>query len=125
MGVVIARPALPPGPYLVVGLARSGVAAALALRERGAEVAGTDVGRVPEEAIERLRAAGVETQVGSDGLSLLDRARSVVKSPGVPRQAAVIAAARERGIEVLGEFELGWRMLPDQEFIAVTGSNGK
>ena len=57
MVAVIPRPPLPPGPYLVVGLARSGVAAALALRERGAEVAGVDSGHVPAEAVERLRAA--------------------------------------------------------------------
>src|SRR3954469_17709601 len=125
MGAVIERPPLPPGPYVVVGLARSGVAAALALRERGAEVTGCDSGRVPEEAIERLRAAGVEVRAPDDGVALLDGARSVIKSPGVPKEAPVIAAAHDRGLAVLGEFELGWRMLPDQEFIAVTGSNGK
>jgi UDP-N-acetylmuramoylalanine--D-glutamate ligase len=48
----------------------------------------------------------------------------VVKSPGVPAQAPVIATARARGIEVLGELELGWRMLAN-EFVAVTGTNGK
>jgi UDP-N-acetylmuramoylalanine--D-glutamate ligase len=125
MGAVIVRPPLPPGPYLVVGLARSGVAAALALRERGAEVAGCDSGRVADEGVERLLAAGVEVTTESDGLALLEHTRSVIKSPGVPQEAPVIAAARERGLTVLGEFELGWRMLPEQEFIAVTGSNGK
>jgi UDP-N-acetylmuramoylalanine--D-glutamate ligase len=125
MEAVIERPPLPPGPYVVVGLARSGVAAALALRARGAEVAGCDSGRVPEEAIERLRAAGVEVRAPDDGVALLDGARSVIKSPGVPKEAPVIVAAHDRGLDVLGEFELGWRLLPDQEFIAVTGSNGK
>jgi UDP-N-acetylmuramoylalanine--D-glutamate ligase len=43
----------------------------------------------------------------------------------VPKEAPVVAAARERGLPVLGEYETGWRMLPDHEFIAVTGSNGK
>ena len=124
MGAVIARPPLPPGPFLVVGLARSGVAAALALRERGEEVAGCDSGRVPEEALDRLRTAGVDARAGTDGVELLAGARTVVKSPGVPKEAAVIVAARERGVGVLGELELGWRMLP-QEFVAVTGSNGK
>src|SRR4051812_45353432 len=124
MGRVIARPPVPPGPYLVVGLARSGVAAALALRELGEEVTGTDSGRVPEEALARLAAAGVRAEGGSDGLAALEAARAVVKSPGVPKEAPVIATARERGIPVLGELELGWRLLP-QEFVAVTGSNGK
>jgi UDP-N-acetylmuramoylalanine--D-glutamate ligase len=124
MDQVIPRPPLPPGPYLVVGLARSGVASALALRERGEAVVGTDSGRVPEEAMERLTAAGVELRVGGDGLELLPRARSVVKSPGVPKEAPVIATARERGVPVLGEIEVGWRLVPE-EFVGVTGSNGK
>jgi len=125
MGAVIPRPPLPPGPFLVVGLARSGVAAALALRERGEQVAGCDAGRVPGEALERLRAAGVEARAGTEGLELLAGARTVVKSPGVPKEAVVIATARERGVPVLGELEIGWRMLAEEEFVAVTGSNGK
>ncbi len=48
----------------------------------------------------------------------------VVKSPGVPAQAPVIAQARSRGMRVIGELELAWRLLPN-EFIAVTGTNGK
>src|SRR4029078_8186737 len=79
---VIARPPLPPGPFLVVGLARSGVAAALALRSRGGDVAGTGSARVTDDAVERLRAAGVRVGTESDGLALLDGARSVIKSPG-------------------------------------------
>src|SRR5215218_9240969 len=125
MRPVIQRPPLPPGPYLVVGLARSGVAAALALRERGAEVAGVDSGRVPDEAAARLRAAGVTFRVETPGVELLDGVATVIKSPGVPQQAPVIAAARERGVVVLGEFETGWRLLGGHEFVAVTGSNGK
>jgi UDP-N-acetylmuramoylalanine--D-glutamate ligase len=125
MHPVIARPPLPPGPYVVVGLARSGVAAALALRALGAEVVGVDSGAVPDEAVERLLGAGVAVHAGADGVDLLDRAGSLIKSPGVPKEATVVAAARERGLPVLGEFETGWRMLPGHEFVAVTGSNGK
>jgi UDP-N-acetylmuramoylalanine--D-glutamate ligase len=110
------RPPLPEGPYLVVGLARSGAAVALALREHG-EVIGVDSGRpaVPD---------GIEAHLESDGLELLDRVRTVVKSPGVPREAPVVAAAAERGLEIVGELEIAWRLLPN-EFIAVTGTNGK
>ncbi len=110
------RPPLPAGPFLVVGLARSGVAAARMLEAHG-RVVGTDSGR-PEVP------AGLEAHLGVDGVELLDRAACVVKSPGVPNEAPVIAGARERGLPVLGELELAWRLLP-QRFVAVTGTNGK
>jgi UDP-N-acetylmuramoylalanine--D-glutamate ligase len=103
---VTPRPPLPGGPYLVVGLARSGLAALQVLRARGE------------------RAEGADSKLGSDGVAELEHARAVVKSPGVPAQAPVIAQARERGIPVLGEVELAWRLIPN-EFVAVTGTNGK
>jgi UDP-N-acetylmuramoylalanine--D-glutamate ligase len=110
------RPPLPPGPYLVVGLARSGIGAAYMLAPHG-QVIGVDSG-TPE--ID----APFESHVGTDGLELLDRVRTVVKSPGVPQEAPVIQAARARGIAVVGELELAWRLLPNP-FVAVTGTNGK
>jgi UDP-N-acetylmuramoylalanine--D-glutamate ligase len=115
------RPPLPDGPYLVVGLARSGIAAALLLRAQGHEVVGTDTG-APD--VERLREAGVEVHLETHGAHLAARTRAVVKSPGVPRQAPAVAAALERGLPVLGELELAWRLIPN-DFIAVTGTNGK
>jgi UDP-N-acetylmuramoylalanine--D-glutamate ligase len=118
---VSARPPLPGGPYLIVGLARSGIAAALMLHARGEEAIGVDAG-APE--VGRLRAAGVEVHLDAAGLELLDRARALVKSPGVPPSAPLVRAARERGLPVLGEVELAWRLLPN-DFIAVTGTNGK
>ena len=116
------RPPLPDGPWLVVGLARSGLAAARALTGLGHEVICVDSGDPAGAAV--LRAEGLEVLTGVDGLAALDRARAVVKSPGVPREAAVVAAARARGLPVLGELELGWRLL-DAPFVAVTGTNGK
>ena len=116
------RPELPPGPYLIVGLARSGLAAAEALLARGARVYGTDTGNPAGAG--RLAALGVELETDGDGIGLLDPVRTLVKSPGVPAEAAVVAAARERDIEVIGELELGWRLLPNR-FVAVTGTNGK
>jgi UDP-N-acetylmuramoylalanine--D-glutamate ligase len=71
-----------------------------------------------------LGGLGVEVFLDTDGLAQLEGTRTVVKSPGVPREAAVIAAARERGVEVMGELELAWRALPNR-FLAVTGTNGK
>jgi UDP-N-acetylmuramoylalanine--D-glutamate ligase len=90
----------------VVGLARSGLAVLQVLGARGE------------------RAEGADAKLGSDGLAELEHARAVVKSPGVPGEAPVIAEARARGIPVLGEVEFAWRLIPN-EFIAVTGTNGK
>lgn len=115
------RPPLPGGPYLVVGLGRSGVGAALLLHERGETAIAVDSG-APD--VERLRAAGVEVHLDAAGTDLLDRVRTLVKSPGVPQDVPVVRAARERGLPVVGEVELAWRLLPN-EFVAVTGTNGK
>ena len=124
MAPVIARPPLPPGPLLVVGLARSGVAAALALRSRGAEVVGCDARAVDAAVRAELEAAGVSVHAPSDGIELLARTATVVKSPGVPQEAPVVVAARRLGTRIVGELEIGWRLLPN-DFVAITGSNGK
>jgi UDP-N-acetylmuramoylalanine--D-glutamate ligase len=117
-----ARPPLPGGPFLVVGLARSGQAAARLLAARGETVRAADSGH--PEAAAGLEGAGVEVSLDTDGVALLEGTRTVVKSPGVPREAPVIAAALERGVEVVGELELAWRTLPNR-FVGVTGTNGK
>jgi UDP-N-acetylmuramoylalanine--D-glutamate ligase len=87
------------------------------LRDHG-EVIGVDSGE-PD-----VLPPGIEVHVRSDGVDLVDRVRTVVKSPGVPQEAPVIAEARRRGLEVTGELELAWRLTPN-EFTAVTGTNGK
>jgi UDP-N-acetylmuramoylalanine--D-glutamate ligase len=116
------RPALPGGPYLVVGLARSGSAVALALRARGEEVLGVD--SRPAAASRELLESGVGLLSEAQAMAALDGVRTVVKSPGVPSSAPLVAAALARGLTVVGELELGWRMVPN-DLIAVTGTNGK
>ena len=122
------RPPLTPGPFLVVGLARSGVAAALTLRARGEEVIGCDTGASSDPALAqaagRLSEAGVEVHLDASGDALAARAGTLIKSPGVPQNAPAVLAARSRHVPVLGELELAWRLLPN-EFVAVTGTNGK
>jgi len=92
---------------LVAGLARSGLAARAALEGRGVEVVVAD-----------------RTLGNDEDLSLLDGVDVVVKSPGVPGESALPAAARKRGIPVWSEIELGARLL-DNPLVAVTGTNGK
>ncbi|MDP8910633.1 MAG: UDP-N-acetylmuramoyl-L-alanine--D-glutamate ligase, partial [Actinomycetota bacterium] len=98
----VAEPWLP-RRALVVGLARSGQAAALALRRRGVEVVAADRSRAVGAS--RLVEAGVEVQLGSEEVSLLDTVDLVVKSPGVPAEAALVAEARARGVRVWAELE--------------------
>src|SRR5947209_19044794 len=109
------RPDLPPGPYLVIGLARSGVAAALALRALGREVIGCDSGSAQHQQLRdaagRLSDAGVEVHLDASGDVFAARAGTLVKSPGVPQHAPAVLAARELRVPVLGELELAWRLL--------------
>ncbi|MEK6273825.1 MAG: UDP-N-acetylmuramoyl-L-alanine--D-glutamate ligase [Actinomycetota bacterium] len=111
-----------PQSALVLGLARSGQAAALALRRHGAEVVGVDASEDME--VGRLAEAGVELHLGTEEEQLLDAVETVIKSPGVPGEARLVVAARERGIPVWSEVELGSRLLPNP-IVAVTGTNGK
>jgi UDP-N-acetylmuramoylalanine--D-glutamate ligase len=107
------------------------VAAAHALRAAapGARVVACDSGGQSLSVRERegLAAAGVEVHVDTDGTHLLQASpppATVVKSPGVPWDAPVVAQAPLCGATVVGELEIGWRLVPN-EFIAVTGTNGK
>ena len=106
----------------MLGLARSGEAAALALARRGVAVRGVD--RNAELEAGRLREAGVEVVLGADDPELLDGMDLLVKSPGIPADAPLVAAARKRGLTVWSEVELGSRLLANP-ILGVTGTNGK
>jgi UDP-N-acetylmuramoylalanine--D-glutamate ligase len=112
-----------PRRALVLGLARSGRAAALALARRGVEVVAADRSEAADAG--RLAAEGVEVHVGTEEESLLQGVELVVKSPGVPGESPLVAGARARGIPVWSEVELGYRLLPGNPFVGVTGTNGK
>jgi UDP-N-acetylmuramoylalanine--D-glutamate ligase len=92
---------------LVLGLARSGLAAAAALERRGVEVVRAD------------RELGTD-----DDPLLLDGVGVLIKSPGVPAEAPLVVAAREQGVPVWSEIELASRLLPNP-ILGVTGTNGK
>ena len=108
---------------VVVGAARSGIAAAHLLVRRGAFVTLTDTRTdIPDEA--ELRAAGVELELGRHEPATLGRADLIVLSPGVPPSQPAIAAARAAGVPVMGELELASRWLRGR-IVAITGTKGK
>jgi UDP-N-acetylmuramoylalanine--D-glutamate ligase len=107
---------------LVVGLARSGKAAAETLLAQGAAVVAHDIDETLE--VGRLRALGVEVHLGREEEKLLQGIDLVVTSPGVPGDAGPIAGAHARGTPVWTELELGSRLLPNP-LLAITGTNGK
>lgn len=108
---------------VVIGAARSGVAAAELLRARGARVTLTDTRTAFDEA-ERLRAAGVELDLGGHSDDVLSDADLVVLSPGVPFDMPSLERVRRAGVPVIGELELAWRWLRGR-VIAITGTKGK
>jgi UDP-N-acetylmuramoylalanine--D-glutamate ligase len=111
-----------PRRALVLGLARSGQAAALALARRGVPTAGAD--RAAGLDTGRLEEAGVELHLGTEEEGLLDNVELLVKSPGVPGESPLAATARARGIPVWSEIELGFRLLRNP-LVGITGTNGK
>jgi len=106
----------------VVGLAKSGLAAARLLHAAGAQVTAADA--KPLEALGReaaaLRDLGVRFVTGAAGAE----AELIVVSPGVPLDSPQLAPARARGVPIIGELELGWRAM-EADTIAITGTNGK
>ncbi len=112
-----------PRRALVVGLARSGRAAAVALARRGVEVVAADRSAVADPG--RLAQAGVEVHLGNEEESLLEGVELMVKSPGVPGESPLAAAARARDLPIWSEVELGYRLLGANPLIGVTGTNGK
>ncbi len=111
---------------LVVGMAKSGVACARLLAEEGARVTINDVKPAAELAgvLDALKDLSFTDALGKDPMTLLDGCDLVVLSPGVSIEAPFAAEAKRRGIEVIGEIELGYRYAR-APIVAITGTNGK
>ena len=110
---------------VVVGAGVAGVAAARALIQEGARVRVTERKPIAEvAAATELSSMGAMLMAGGHDASHLEGATLVVTGPGVPEDAEVLAWARERGLPVWGEMELGARLC-EAPYVAVTGTNGK
>src|ERR1700678_4338995 len=111
---------------LVVGLGKSGLSAAMFLREQGARVTVSDTRSAKELAkeIPALLEAGIMVERGGHGLLTFRRQDLIVVSPGVPLDTPEVAQAQTLGTPVIGELERASRFLQG-EVVAITGSNGK
>jgi len=111
---------------LVVGLGKSGLAAALFLRRRGAQVTVSDVRSAEALAndIPALLDEGIMVETGGHGLLTFRRQDLIVVSPGVPLNTPELAQVKSFGLPVIGELELAARFLKGKT-LAITGSNGK
>jgi len=111
---------------LVVGLGKSGVASALFLKTRGAQVTVSDTksGDELRNEIPVLLDHGITVETGGHGERTFRGQDLIVVSPGVPVDAPQLEQARSRGVKVIGEIELAARFLTGS-IVAITGSNGK
>jgi UDP-N-acetylmuramoylalanine--D-glutamate ligase len=115
------------GEISVVGLARSGRAAAELLARAGAQVYASDAGTgdAVAHAARVLEPLGVTVQRGGHDLERIAASAVVVASPGVPPDAPPLRAAREVGRTIVSELEIALQFLPGQRYVAITGTNGK
>ncbi|HET6680767.1 MAG TPA: UDP-N-acetylmuramoyl-L-alanine--D-glutamate ligase [Gemmatimonadaceae bacterium] len=115
------------GEAAVIGLGRSGTAAAMLLRHHGLAVYASDAGtgETAERNATLVRAAGAEAQTGGHDLDRIARAGVVIVSPGVPGDAAPLARARAAGVAIVSEMDLALSTMPDLRYVAITGTNGK
>jgi len=112
---------------MILGMARSGAAAAKLLADRGALVRVNDMKTAPQlgDALEPLRGAErIEWRLGEKAEDLLEGMDTLVISPGVPIESPVVGRAKALGVEVIGEIELSARINRGR-LVAVTGTNGK
>ncbi|MCW5900247.1 MAG: UDP-N-acetylmuramoyl-L-alanine--D-glutamate ligase [Flavobacteriales bacterium] len=111
-------------PLVVIGAQESGVGAARLAAQRGLDVFVSDAGAIKPRYREVLDAHGIPYEEGGHTAARVLSAGEIVKSPGVPDKAPMIAAARAQGIPVISEIELAYRYCKGS-IVGITGSNGK
>ena len=110
--------------FIALGAAESGVGAAILARDKGYDVFVSDMGSIKPRYKQMLDAEGIAWEEGGHTAERILQADLVVKSPGIPDTAPMVAALRERGVPVISEIEFAARYT-DARMICITGSNGK
>jgi UDP-N-acetylmuramoylalanine--D-glutamate ligase len=111
----------------VIGLGKSGNAAARLLKQQGWSVTISDRGNTPalQTQAQDLTADGIEVKLGDDFDPETSQPELVVVSPGVPWDVPSLEKARRSGMVTIGDMELAWRNMQDLPWVAITGTNGK
>ena len=112
----------------IIGLGRSGIAAARCLKRDGWQVTLSDRSDSPslQATKTNLEREGISVNLGQNlSLEASDLPNLIVVSPGVPWDAPILITAREKGIDTIGELELAWRYLQSSPWLGITGTNGK
>ncbi|MFN9600022.1 MAG: UDP-N-acetylmuramoyl-L-alanine--D-glutamate ligase, partial [Dolichospermum sp.] len=113
---------------LIIGLGKSGVAAARLLKQEGWEVELYDSSTSPTLLKQQQELASEHITVKlktTPEFTNSDLSKLIIVSPGVPWDIPILAQARELGMETIGEMELAWRHLQDIPWVGITGTNGK
>ena len=109
----------------VIGLGRSGIAAAKLLTKHGYTVTLSDSNQNPSLEAQKLELETLKINVKLGDKFTPTSEDIIVVSPGVPWDIAPLVTARSMGIDTIGEMELAWRYLSDIPWVAITGTNGK
>ncbi|MDO8365548.1 MAG: UDP-N-acetylmuramoyl-L-alanine--D-glutamate ligase [Saprospiraceae bacterium] len=110
---------------VILGSGESGTGAALLAKHLGYDVFVSDKGAIKAAYKTELDAAGIAWEENQHTLAQILNANEIIKSPGIPEKSEVMKAVREKGINVIGEIEFGFRHAGKCQIIAITGSNGK
>lgn len=112
---------------LILGLSKSGVAAAKYLNKKGADVFITEIKEKTEkdeEILEDLKTQGIEVEMGHHSEEFMDEVYIAITSPGIPPHSDIFKRLEEKNIKIISEIELAYRESL-KPFIAITGTNGK
>ncbi|HSH35003.1 UDP-N-acetylmuramoyl-L-alanine--D-glutamate ligase, partial [Schnuerera sp.] len=111
---------------LILGLGISGVSTVKALDKLGAKISISDLKDVKDlkENLSQINHLDIDLFLGTNNVPL-DNIDLIVKSPGIPLNLEIFKKAYEKGIEVITDLELAYRISPDSNIIAITGTNGK